>query len=106
MSLLRFAELALLACLAVRFATGEWPWERWPGAFKWLMANDPAATRVAQARTLLGLTDQASRAEIIDAHRKLIAQVHPDRGGSSAAVIEANAARDLLLERLGPANRA
>lgn len=105
MSLWRLVELALLACLAVRFATGEWPWQRWPQAFGWLMASDPAAARVQQARTLLGLGADASRTDIIDAHRRLIAQVHPDRGGSSAAVIEANAARDLLLDRLGPANR-
>ncbi|MFM6831362.1 MAG: molecular chaperone DnaJ, partial [Novosphingobium sp.] len=32
--------------------------------------------------------------------RRLIAQVHPDRGGSNEAVHEANAARDLLLARL------
>ena len=105
MNLVRLAELAFLACLAVRFATGEWPWQRWPQLFAWLSPADPAAARVRQARTLLGLGEGASRADIIDAHRRLITQVHPDRGGSSAAVIEANAARDLLLERLGPANR-
>ncbi len=42
----------------------------------------------------------ASRAEIIEAHRRLVAMVHPDRGGTNDQVHEANAARDLLLDEL------
>ena len=61
---------------------------------------DERAQAEAQARALLGLGREARREEIIDAHRRLIAQVHPDRGGSSEAVHRANAARDLLLARL------
>jgi DnaJ homolog subfamily C member 19 len=34
------------------------------------------------------------------AHRRLIARIHPDRGGSTEQVHEANAARDLLLRTL------
>ncbi len=49
---------------------------------------------------LLGTGDNPNREEIIDAHRKLIAMVHPDRGGSNGLVHEANAARDLLLDAL------
>ena len=72
------------------------------------MADDskPATDEKAPAedaqpdRTLLGVPPQASRDDIVEAHRRRIAQVHPDRGGSSEAVHEANAARDLLLGRL------
>jgi DnaJ family protein C protein 19 len=42
----------------------------------------------------------AGASEIADAHRRRIARVHPDRGGSNDQVHEANAARDLLLARL------
>jgi DnaJ homolog subfamily C member 19 len=42
----------------------------------------------------------ASHKEIVDAHRRLIARVHPDRGGTNVQVHEANAARDLLLAEL------
>ncbi|WP_028641042.1 molecular chaperone DnaJ [Novosphingobium acidiphilum] len=96
--ILKLAELALLGSLAIRFLTGQWPWV-------WWQARD-ARKSERRARTLLGVGTDAGRETIIDAHRRLIAQVHPDRGGSNEAVHEANDARDLLLARLGPANRA
>lgn len=49
------------------------------------------------ARALLGVTAQASRADIRAAHRKLIAEAHPDRGDASDRAARLNAARDLLL---------
>jgi DnaJ homolog subfamily C member 19 len=100
--ILRLAELALLACLAIRFISGKWPWVLWPNMFNGL--KRPSDEK--HARILLGVAPDAGREDIIDAHRRLIAQVHPDRGGSNTAVHEANDARDLLLERLGPRNRA
>ena len=42
----------------------------------------------------------ATREEILAAHRRLVGQVHPDRGGSGEAMLEANAARDVLLAQL------
>jgi len=36
----------------------------------------------------------------LEAHRRLITMVHPDRGGTNEQVHEANAARDLLLDEL------
>jgi len=91
----------LLASVACRSLTGRWPWQV---IAPWLRSADPgrAATR---ACTLLGVADDASREDILAAHRKLLFEVHPDRGGNAALVHEANAARDLLLARLGPANR-
>lgn len=53
-----------------------------------------------QARVLLGLGERASRDEIIAAHRRLVAAVHPDKGGTADLVVEANAARDTLLAGL------
>ncbi|MCP3736227.1 J domain-containing protein [Sphingomonas sp. RP10(2022)] len=50
-----------------------------------------------RARQVLGLRHGADEAEIRAAHRRLLADVHPDRGGSAAATTEINAARDLLL---------
>ncbi|WP_420381254.1 molecular chaperone DnaJ [Novosphingobium sp.] len=94
----RFVVLAVLGSLVFRFATGQWPWA-------WWQARN-ARGGEKQARVLLGLAPDAGREAIIDAHRRLLTQVHPDRGGTSDAVFEANAARDLLLERLGPGNRA
>ncbi len=88
----RLIEIALLATLAVRALTGQWPWQLW--------VNSERSQAEAQARALLGIGRNASRGDVIDAHRRLIARVHPDRGGSNEAVHAANRARDLLLARL------
>jgi DnaJ family protein C protein 19 len=89
---IKVIALVLLAVLACRVLTRRWPWELW--------AISERSQAEAQARALLGVDRSARRAAIIEAHRRLIAQVHPDRGGSNDAVHAANAARDLLLARL------
>jgi curved DNA-binding protein CbpA len=50
-----------------------------------------------EARQLLGVGLNANADEINAAHRRLIAQVHPDRGGTAELARRVNAARDLLL---------
>lgn len=61
---------------------------------------------VVAARTLLGVGPDADEQAIRAAHRRLIASVHPDRGGTEALAARINAARDLLLrqdkDRRGP----
>lgn len=52
---------------------------------------------IAEARLLLGLGESADEAAIRAAHRRLIAQVHPDRGGTADLARRVNAARDALL---------
>lgn len=52
---------------------------------------------VADAAALLGLPRDADADSIRAAHRRLIASVHPDRGGTEALAAKINAARDLLL---------
>lgn len=84
--------LAILASLVCRFALGRWPWE--------LLKAASRSTDEAQARAVLGVARGASADEIAEAHRRVIARIHPDRGGSSEQVHEANAARDLLLRTL------
>ncbi|ODS98387.1 MAG: molecular chaperone DnaJ [Erythrobacter sp. SCN 62-14] len=96
--LLRLAILLAIGCVLFRWAFGEWPWSN-------LMHGSKGGARrqgLAKARALLGVTSAASREEIIAAHRRLAALVHPDRGGSNDALREANAARDLLLGELPP----
>ena len=53
-----------------------------------------------EARQLLGLGLGADADEITAAHRRLIAQVHPDKGGTAELAQRVNDARDLLLARL------
>ncbi|HWH22701.1 MAG TPA: DnaJ domain-containing protein [Allosphingosinicella sp.] len=55
---------------------------------------------VADARALLGVSEEASLAEIRDAHRRLIAKVHPDAGGSAELANRVNVARDTLVAEM------
>lgn len=55
---------------------------------------------VREARDLLGLTKDADEDAVRAAHRRLIATVHPDRGGTQALAAKINAARDVLLQHL------
>jgi len=91
--------LVALGCIAWRVFAGRWPWESLRlGQAKG--KGPKGAFAEARARALLGVTSGADRGAILDAHRRRLAQVHPDRGGSNEAVHEANAARDLLLGTL------
>jgi len=58
-------------------------------------------TDEAEARSILGVERGADAAAIRSAHRRLVASVHPDRGGSTDLTRRVNAARDLLLKQRG-----
>ena len=88
--------LLVAVTLGCKLITGRWPWE--------FILSASRSEPERRARALLGVARLASREQIIEAHRRLITQVHPDRGGTAAQVHEANAARDLLLSQL-PASR-
>ena len=85
--------LAVVASLACRMIAGRWPWQL-------LQARNAGRARINRARNVLGVWQGASRQEILDAHRRLVATVHPDRGGTNERVHEANEARDILLDDL------
>ncbi len=63
---------------------------------------DPPAPRGAmpltQARSILGVEESASRAEIQAAYTRLMKRAHPDKGGSEGLAAQLNAARDRLLK--------
>jgi len=88
----KLVTLLLLGALVCRALSGSWPWELWQ--------KSEQSQKEAQARALLGLGRQATRQDITEAHRRLLARVHPDRGGTNEAVHAANAARDVLLARV------
>ncbi len=94
--MLKAVIILVLLSVFCRWALGKWPWD-------FLRLATTRSQAVFRARRLLGIEAGAGREEIIAAHRRLTALVHPDKGGSNAAMQEANAARDLLLDELpGP----
>jgi len=69
--------------------------------WRWLAPKLRGVPDVARARNLLGVSAGAGREEILAAHRRLVAKVHPDAGGSAGLAAELNAARDVLLRSTG-----
>lgn len=90
MRLLFYAAIASLIC---KMVLGRWPWD-------YLGKTSARQQSVYRARKLLAVRTDAGHDEIIEAHKRLVAMVHPDRGGTNEQVHEANAARDLLLDAL------
>ncbi len=51
-----------------------------------------------EAFRILGLKEGATRQDVKDAYRKLMTQLHPDRGGSDYLAAKVNQAKDFLLK--------
>lgn len=91
--------LAAVIGLGCKWLFGRWPWELLALSTR---SRSVRSDEIKQAQTLLGVSRSPTRDQVIEAHRRLVAQVHPDKGGSAELVHEANAARDLLLDQIGP----
>lgn len=63
-------------------------------------AAQPPAMDGDEARRVLGVAQGADADAIRAAHRRLVARVHPDQGGSAELAGRVNAARDILLAEL------
>jgi len=74
----------------------------------WLFAREPqprrgrvASTMEAdEARRVLDVPPGADEQCIREAHRRLVAKVHPDQGGTAELAMRVNIARDVLLAEL------
>jgi hypothetical protein len=83
------AKLLVLAAVAA----GIWIWWR-------RHTRRGTAMSAVEARSLLGVGEAATLQEVRDAHRRLIAKVHPDAGGSAELATRVNTARDTLVADL------
>jgi DnaJ-domain-containing protein 1 len=78
----------------------DWRAERSGGAEQGGDAFEEQAGKMsrAEAYRILGVEGSADEAEIKSAHHRLIAGLHPDRGGSAYLAAKINEARDVLLK--------
>lgn len=85
----------ILAAIVLAVAIRRW-WQHQPRS---LRAQTGEIMSRQQALQVLGLAANASRDDIIDAHRRLIQKLHPDRGGSDYLAAQINQAKDVLLKQ-------
>ena len=79
---------SILLTAALWLATSSWPPRR---------QIESGMSRAAAA-SMLGVGEDASRAEIEAAYRRLMFRVHPDQGGAAGLATQLNAARAVLLK--------
>jgi len=87
--MIKFVILIGLAVLAYLYFTGQ-------------LTKKRSGLSLDEARAVLGVTGSADAEEVRAAHRRIVAQVHPDKGGTAELTARVNAARDVLLKALGP----
>lgn len=89
---------ALLRAYLDRVHGDEWQAREQPQADDNAAGSSSEMTR-HEAYEVLGLDQGASEEQIIEAHRRLMQKVHPDRGGSTFLASKINQAKGLLLDK-------
>jgi hypothetical protein len=94
-----FFALIAASIAAAIFTGGPMPWSRFgnkaSGGATWRPRS--SAMSKEEALKVLDLEAGASADDIRAAHRRLILQTHPDKGGSNYLAAQINQAKDVLL---------
>ena len=85
--MIRFLILLALAVLGYLYFTGQ-------------LTPRRSGMSLEEARALLGVPTDADANTVRAAHRRIVAQVHPDKGGTAELTSRVNTARDVLLAAL------
>ena len=98
------AGLARLLPLLVKYAPyiqRIWQWRQQQAQtgqkYQQAQTGHPSSMTRQQALAILGLTADADQTAIIAAHRRLMAKVHPDKGGTDYLAAQLNLAKKTLL---------
>ena len=62
--------------------------------------NDAGGLGINDAMDVLGIKEKYTREDVIQAHRRLIQKLHPDKGGSDYLASRVNLAKTVLLDSL------
>ncbi len=89
-------SVALLQAYLDRVYADQWQKQAGEQARK-QTASSPGEMSRDEALQILGLTEGASEDDIVEAHRRLMQKLHPDRGGTSYLAAVINRAKDTLL---------
>ncbi len=84
--------IKLVSAFAARYRP-DWPFESQPGH-----SANTGDMSTDEALSILGLESNASEEDIVLAHRKLMAKLHPDKGGSDYLATKINQAKDYLIK--------
>lgn len=76
--------------------------ERPGGSSSGQSAASTGGMALSEACDTLGVKPDASREEVIEAHRRLIQKLHPDRGGNDYLAAKINEAKSVLLKHCPP----
>lgn len=83
--------------LLISYLEQRFPGETGFGKQQHAAPDNSSGLSRTEALAVLGLGEEASDEDVVQAHRKLMQKLHPDRGGNNYLAAKVNQAKDFLL---------